>query len=205
MASHDDPYRALNAAPPPVPDNGAHFGTPSHSTPAPSYHSSHSTLDPPYPQHPYGAHQGQPPRAGASPFDSVFDDPAYPPDHRSHAAGNLPQQGLYQDTGYYGQGENPSSTRSHVTESIPLQDHSKNNDSVDHIYDASSAENGGKRSKNRGKVRLGELGMFGANKKRIPFVVYTFTVIQVAVFITEIVKNGRTLFLCRPLALRHAY
>ncbi|KAM4056131.1 rhomboid family protein [Hirsutella rhossiliensis] len=171
MASHDDPHRAFNAAPPPVPYNGAHFGTPSHSTPAPSYHSGHETSNPPYPQPPYGAPQGQPPRPGPSPFDSVFDDPAYPPDQRSYAAAS--NQGLYQDTGYYG------------------QDHaSKNNDSVDHIYDASSAENGTRRAKNKGKIRLGELGMFGANRKRIPFVVYTLTAIQVAVFIAEIVKNG---------------
>lgn len=111
----------------------------------------------------------------------------------------MPPQGRYQDTGYYGQGGNPSSAP-HVAENIPLQDHaSKNNDSVDHVYDVSSAENGRRRSKNRGKVRLGELGMFGADRKRIPFVVYTLTAIQVAVFIAEIVKNGTALAPTRPL------
>ena len=36
--------------------------------------------------------------------------------------------------------------------------------------------------------------MFGASKKKIPFVVYTFTVIQIAVFIGEIIKNGKYFF-----------
>lgn len=58
----------------------------------------------------------------------------------------------------------------------------------DHIYDAPGGRSGSKKKKKKG-VGLGELGMFGADKKRIPWVVYIFTLVQIGVFIGEIVRN----------------
>lgn len=135
---------------------------------------------------PYGApvnHQGQ---TGASPFDTVFDDHAYPTNSNSGPGGvsgsDISQQGFYhQDTSYYGS----------RTENIPLQDHtSKSPDINDHIYDAPADQSNQRRDK-RGKVRVGELGMLGANRKRIPWLVYIFSIAQAAVFIAEVVRNGK--------------
>lgn len=62
----------------------------------------------------------------------------------------------------------------------------------DHIYDAPAGASGSKRRRKKDrKVGLGELGMFGADKKRIPWVVYIFSVAQVAFFIATIVRNGK--------------
>ncbi|KAH6611126.1 rhomboid family membrane [Trichoderma cornu-damae] len=134
----------------------------------------------------YGAPVNRQPQTGASPFDTVFDDPAYPTNSNSRPGGasnsDIPQQGFYQqDTGYHGS----------RTENIPLQDHhtSKSPDVTDHIYDVPAGQSSQRRDK-RGKVQVGELGMLGANKKRIPWLVYIFSVAQVAVFIAEIVRNG---------------
>jgi hypothetical protein len=69
---------------------------------------------------------------------------------------------------------------------IPLRDRTAKDggDMADHVYDRP------RRQKSR-KVRFGELGMFGANSKRQPWVVYFFTLVQIAVFIGELVRNGR--------------
>lgn len=102
---------------------------------------------------------------------------------------DMSQQGLYQqDSGYYGAGQQPSQS-----EAIPLQDRptkdAVNPEFNDHVYDAPPGTRSGRRRRKR-KVGLGQLGMLGADKKRIPWVVYTFSVIQIAVFIAEIVENG---------------
>ena len=78
-------------------------------------------------------------------------------------------------------------------DNIPLQDRA-GKDAVDpalndHVYDAPGETRQTRRKKAK-KVPLGALGMFGADKKRIPWVVYIFTVVQIAVFVGEIVKNG---------------
>ncbi|PHH88329.1 hypothetical protein CDD83_7683 [Cordyceps sp. RAO-2017] len=191
MASHEHPH-ALND-PPPATYHGAHFAPSPQPTPAPSYHSAHQIPPPSHTPRLFGAPHDSPPRSTASPFDTVFDDPAYPHHQRAYAPGPpaaMPQQGLYQDTGYHGPGAAPAPSP-HVTEDIPLREQpNKNSDLNDHVYDTLVSENERQRSRNRGKVRLGELGMFGANSKRIPWVVYLFTVVQVAVFIAEIIKNG---------------
>ncbi|KFG78271.1 DHHC zinc finger membrane protein [Metarhizium anisopliae] len=125
-------------------------------------------------------------QTGQSPFASVFDD--------NYAAGStstLPHghQGQYPDTAYYGQAG--AAVGPHAQGDIPLQDRAgKNDDMNDHIYDAPDAGMAGEGRKRRKHVRVGELGMLGSDKKRIPWVCYVFTVVQVAVFIGEIVKNG---------------
>jgi hypothetical protein len=47
-----------------------------------------------------------------------------------------------------------------------------------------------RRRKKPQKIAFGQLGMFGADRKRIPWVTYIFTVAQIAVFIAEIARNG---------------
>ena len=201
MASNDYYYggsqrpHAAGNAPSPAPYHNAPFApTPQSSTPAPSYHSGYPTPHASQSPAPYGAPLGQPPRTGASPFETVFDDHAYPMNQRPYAAGSAgsaSQPGLYQDTSYYGNAGAPSSSRPHVAEDIPLQDQAvKNTDFNDHIYDAPDAAQAGREHSKKGKVRLGELGMIGANRKRIPWVVYILTIAQIGVFIGEIVKNG---------------
>lgn len=169
------------------------------ATPAPSYHAGQPGYD--YnaqhaqnqPGYDYNAQHAQNHPGRPSPFDTVFDDNAYPSGsrHGSVPGGSTPQPGLYQDTGYYGQaGASPMSSRPNIAEDIPLQDRpTKGSEPNDHIYDASAAPGQSSR-KGRGKVRVGELGMLGSDKKRIPFVVYFFSLVQAAVFIAEIAKNG---------------
>lgn len=115
--------------------------------------------------------------ASSSPFDTVFDDNAYPASTHSSM-----QRLSQQDTGYRG----PSTAS---PDDIPLQSRQrlspKDAEMQDHVYDAPQP----KRSQ-RGGVRFGELGMLGSGRKKIPFVVYFFTLVQVAVFVGEIVKNG---------------
>lgn len=97
-----------------------------------------------------------------------------------------------QDTGYYG--------ASHSNDNIPLQDRPsamvgtigapKPDASNDHVYDAEPGYNQQATQKRR-RVQWGQLGMWSSNKKRIPFMVYLFTAIQVGVFIGELVKNSQ--------------
>jgi hypothetical protein len=107
-----------------------------------------------------------------------------------------------QDTSYYGQGRGSPEERRYAPDDIPLQDHpgAKTHaahgvapDAGDHVYDRTEG-GGASRSKKKGHVRLGQLGMFGSDRKRIPWVVYLFSVIQIAVFIGEIVRNGKCRF-----------
>ncbi|KAL2160568.1 hypothetical protein VTH06DRAFT_1256 [Thermothelomyces fergusii] len=121
----------------------------------------------------------RPPQGGSpSPFDTVFDDHVYPASAHS-SMDRLNQQ----DTGYYSH-----SPVSH--DDIPLQSRQhlppKDVEIQDHVYDAPQP----KKSR-RGRVGFGELGMLGSGRKKIPFVVYFFTLIQVGVFIGEIVKNAK--------------
>ncbi|KAH6987471.1 hypothetical protein BKA56DRAFT_669122 [Ilyonectria sp. MPI-CAGE-AT-0026] len=208
MASHDyyhgqqqAPYTSTQSPSPYHQSNN----TPSpSSTPAPPYQATYSA--PSYP--PQGLHDtaqispvNQQPgngRPDQSPFDSVFDDNAYPmnnqrpsPPVHSHSGDLSQQQGYYhQDTSYYGGAGHDRPL--HSQEDIPLQDRPiKDTEMNDHIYDAPGGRSGrSKKDKMKGKFGLGELGMMGADKKRIPWVVYIFTLAQVGVFIGEIARNA---------------
>ncbi|KYK58682.1 rhomboid family membrane protein [Drechmeria coniospora] len=192
MASHEyysgggQPHRPGDL---PAPYPTAQAPPSSHPTPAPSYHSMQDSH--------YGGPPRPPPKESGSPFVSVFDDHAYPANARPYdadSAKSTSQPGLYQANEYYGPpGGAPSSSaaRPHGPEDIPLQDQAGKPASIDdHIYDAPHGRRRKSRSKGRGKVLLGELGMFGSGKKRIPWVVYTLTLVQAAVFIGEIIKNA---------------
>lgn len=187
------------------------------STPAPPY-SSASTYAAP-------SSNSQPHRADTvSPFDTVFDDPAYPTDstqngfrHNAYNNNNMPRQqaGPYGnlDTAYYGQQQqqqqpqpynsspSPASAvpaQAHFADDIPLQNQGQNPnlphdqppakdvEMNDHVYEAPGSSG---RKKSR-RVGFGQLGMLGADKKRIAWVVYILTIAQVGVFIGQIVRNG---------------
>lgn len=102
----------------------------------------------------------------------------------------------HQDTGYHGHSPvSPDDMYNRPTDDIPLQDHaqrlpSKDAEMQDHVYEASQS-----RKPRKARVRFGELGMMGSGRKKIPFVVYFFTLVQIGVFIGEIVKN------CKPPCL----
>ncbi len=139
------------------------------------------------------------PVPGASPFDTVFDDHVYP----AKATPSSSQHQLsQQDTGYHSlpRVSSEDMAYNHPTDDIPLQDQNRagapkdHADMKDHVYDAPQ-----RRRTKKGGVRFGELGMFGANNsKKIPFVVYLFTLAQVVVFIVEIVRNGKHPLRPRP-------
>lgn len=185
MASNDYYYGGQR---PPVSDSQSpshgpyynpQFAASPQATPAPSYQSGYQA---PGSSHPHGGRS----QTGPSPFDTVFDDNAYPMNSQnptpSASHGDVSQHpSPYSETSYLGAG----AARPYA-DSIPLQDRSKDPEMNDHIHDA---HENSKKSKSR-KVRVGELGMLGANKKRIPWVVYVFTVVQIAVFIGELVRNG---------------
>lgn len=187
MASNDY-YYDNNQRPPP-----SYHSTPDpyHSQPTHTpYHSDYSPSPAGTPT-PYGAGQGglhakNPQQTGQSPFASVFDD-----NYATGSTSSLNHQGQYPDTAYYGQGGPGAGAGPHAQGDIPLQDRTgKTGDMNDHIYDAPDAGIADQSRKKKKKVRVGELGMLGADKKRIPWVCYVFTFVQCAVFIGEIIKNG---------------
>jgi hypothetical protein len=103
---------------------------------------------------------------------------------------------LGQESTYIGQGgggkPQPGSLSSY-RDDIPLRDQPNhvNDTETDHVYDAGNPQLGSKLDNGRNSSIQRRLG-FGFFKKdvRIPWVVYIFTTIQVAVFIAEIIKNG---------------
>lgn len=181
MASHDyynkplpRPQASSSPSPTPYYDRYNQDSSSTYSVPPP--YSSRQHLGADWPP------QGVP---NTSPFESVFDDHVYPINSQSPAAS---QQHLNaQDTSYYGLSRTPSDEmRNNQSGDIPLQDRqTKDAEQPDHVYEAPR-----RRGSRKKGVRFGELGMFGANTKRIPWVVYVFTVVQIGVFIGEIVKNG---------------
>ncbi|KAK0635519.1 rhomboid family-domain-containing protein [Bombardia bombarda] len=180
--------------PTPSPQPSSYYGAPSSSS------SSYGGSRPQQQQQPQ---QQQPYHQGPSPFETVFDDHVYPAStHQTPASSQhrLSQQDTT-TTGYHSLSRVPSEDMAynHPTDDIPLRDQNRRNSAKDtemqdHVYDApvssSSQPPGAGRERKKGRIGFGELGMLGANTKRIPFVVYFFTLVQVAVFIGEIVKNG---------------
>jgi hypothetical protein len=156
----------------PQPQHFQSYGQQSDSTPAPPY----SSL-PPHAQAP----------SPVSPFEAPFDDHVYPMRPQDS------QQSFGEDSTYYGQGGRgrlPQSSTNSFRDDIPLRDHvPKQNIETDHVYDARESGmpagiGSGGESPKRG------FGYFKTPKGKIPWVVYGFTIIQVAVFIAEIVRNG---------------
>ncbi|KAI0005689.1 rhomboid-domain-containing protein [Xylariaceae sp. FL0662B] len=135
-----------------------------------------------------------------SPFETVFDDHVYPT--RTPDSMSTNHQTFAQDTRYHGSGAGDVSPVG--GDDIPLQQHnndsnniSNNNkpgyftDTTDHVYDASDQHSRDRGTPKRSRLRFGELGMLGSDKRRIPVVVYLFSIIQIAVFIGEMVKAAQ--------------
>ncbi|KAH8805739.1 rhomboid family membrane protein-like protein [Xylogone sp. PMI_703] len=129
------------------------------------------------------ATQGIPPRT--SPFEAPFDDHVYP----LGAQGS--QSSFGQDSRYYGQGGGgrPQDSMGSMNDAIPLRDQvpPKDNNTTDHVYDAGDAPS---YLQNTRRNRISGFGGVLKKRGRIPWVVYIFTIVQVAVFIAEIVKNA---------------
>ncbi|TVY65689.1 putative rhomboid protein [Lachnellula suecica] len=136
-----------------------------------------------------------------SPFEAPFDDHVYP---MGGAAQRYDSQStLGADTRYYGQGVRQNSDNS-FRDDIPLRDHPATpakDASTDHVYDAGdprapapmntqfSNDPYPQPEEGRSNRRSG-MG-FLKSQGKIPFVVYFFTLVQVVVFIVEIVKNAQ--------------
>ena len=182
----------------------------SNATPAPSYRTGLTSSTPSYPQDSYSQGPYQPPAShqashqggnvGPSPFATAFDDNVYPVSSQEEIS-RTNSETAYQrhqaaDTMYYGHDRPSSDGRQQQpsAEDIPLQDRNakvgRPLEMDDHIYDDPQ---GGRRRKKKKphKVGLGELGMLGSDRKRIPWVVYVFSLVQIAVFIAEVARNGK--------------
>lgn len=121
-----------------------------------------------------------------SPFEAPFDDHVYP-------LGGQPSQSSFgQDSRYYNQGGGgrPQDSFGSVPDAIPLRDQgpAKENNTTDHVYDAAEAPPYLQNRRPNRDSRF--VKVLGGKNGRIPWVVYTFTIIQIAVFIAEIAKNG---------------
>ncbi|KAI2463935.1 rhomboid-domain-containing protein [Annulohypoxylon bovei var. microspora] len=147
-------------------------------------------------------HQDRPNANTVSPFESVFDDHVYPTNSPSHQTPdsslnnlNNSQQAFAYDTRYHG--ATPGDVSPVGTDDIPLRNQSNKSpagyaaDSTDHVYDTTDQEGGQRGTPKRNLLRFGELGMLGSEKRRIPIVVYLFSLIQIAVFIAELVKAAQ--------------
>lgn len=130
----------------------------------------------------------------SSPFETSFDDHVYPaphlPLHSQHSFGQDSGYSAY--SGQAGRGEPQESTTS-FGDNIPLQPQqaNRNKDKItDHVYDAREAGMPDGLNEDKRKRRRG-MGIFQRSKKRMAWVTYLLTTIQLTVFIVEIVKNGK--------------
>lgn len=129
------------------------------------------------------------PQQTKSPFTAPFDDHVYPaPASPYRSPSNDPSinPSLGENTAYYGQGGGgrPQDSQQ-FSDNIPLRDHNKTMASNDHVYDI---ENSNPKRKGigfgSGRFRFG-------NGQKTAWVVWLFTIIQVAVFIAELVKSAQ--------------
>lgn len=161
---------------------------PTYNSAAPSYHSNAPTPRPTQP-------------SPVSPFEAPFDDHVYPiggPQRQDNFRHNDSHSTLGQDTAYYGQGGGgrPQDSTGSFRDDIPLQNQPHQKPyagETDHVYDAgeSGIPPGVGNGKAKRRSALGTMFQGKGSKKRIPWVVYCLTIIQSAVFIAEIVKNGK--------------
>ncbi|KAI9745474.1 MAG: hypothetical protein M1818_001008 [Claussenomyces sp. TS43310] len=130
----------------------------------------------------------QPYAPGVSPFEAPFDDHVYPA--RPPARPEDSQLSLGSTTYAQGGGGRPQDSTSDFRDDIPLRNtKSKHgNLSTDHVYDV--AESGLPPGRDDAPKPRRAFGFFKSSG-RIPWVVYGLTIIQVAVFIAELVKSAQ--------------
>jgi hypothetical protein len=132
---------------------------------------------------------------------------------------NNSQHSFAHDTRYHGSGPGDVSP---MGDDIPLREHQEGAnkmgasgftamDSTDHVYDTPPENGLGQQDRSaaaKGRLRFGELGFSGgsgtgAQKRRIPIFVYLFSLIQIGVFIGELVKacecSTLTNWITRPM------
>lgn len=123
-----------------------------------------------------------------SPVMSPSDDPSYQP------GGRRSDQSLGSNREYYrAGGENPFQDPIHYSDDIPLQQNPSNGNAASFSpYNSQHDPNGGNSLQGRehrpGRTPKKKGGFFS---KRTPWAVYLFTAVQIAVFIAELVKNGK--------------
>lgn len=173
------------------------------ATPAPS------TYPPSYTTNAPQAQADRP--LGVSPFQTPFDDHIYPASSHSANDAMSSQHSFAQDTRYHSPAPGNVSP---IGDDIPLRQHSDGAnkmgtpgyamDSTDHVYDAPDSVRGTQDRSGGGKggISFGELGMLGSGKRRIPIFVYLFSIIQIAVFIGELVKMGKSSSQLAPICNR---
>lgn len=210
MASNDY-YNSYNQQPPhphpqqPEPYHSG-YSSPSSQTPQP-YSNAYNPQQPPIPtpppyrsEAPSLAPTRTPSRltdiSPVSPYEGQpFQDHVYP---GSDPGRHQSQNSLGQDSQYYGPvggGRAQDSTNS-FRDDIPLRDQTPGKAGNDHVYDAPPNDHVYDAEPGR-KQQSGPMG-FLKNPKRIAWVTYTFTLVQVCVFIAEIVKNGIYIFFHFP-------
>lgn len=154
---------------------------------------------PPLPS-PYSAYSTNPQQYSASSISSPFDDPSYRPHGRQS------QQDVPGDHGYYGAGGGGHGYDSNpYSDDIPLRPQKRKSSSD--LLNPESREPDmmrpqmGQRQKSRTGAtrRKKKKGLWSG---RIPFAVYTFSIIQVVVFIAELIKAGKPYLSDRDLLRR---
>lgn len=201
MAANDyygsHPANDAYSRPTPAPYSSA-YDNAYDNTYEPSLASTPSTKPPTYVSHqptPAPSHTHQPPPPTQSPFDTDFDDHVYP--MNSNQGGQ--NAAFAQDTRY--QGSNSGNVSPMTGDDIPLRDNNKPGPDGspsgvgddDQVYDVERRpkrrpQNQRGFSKRGRGLYFGEMGMIGANNKSIPVMTYLFSIIQIGVFIGELVK-----------------
>jgi hypothetical protein len=154
-------------------------------------HSSQSHSQAPYYQNnngfqPYHSNSSHIEQSPVSPYEAPFEEGSYPlGGMNSHGMDS--QTTLGQNGRYYG----PAGSRTSFRDDIPLREHpavpAKDDEPTDHVYDMpqNTTAMGERPSRRRSRN-----GFFNTPLAKVPWVVYTLTLIQFAVFIAELAKNG---------------
>lgn len=140
---------------------------------------------------PYSAYNTNPQQYSASSISSPFDDPSYKPHGRQS------QQSFAGDNAYYGGGGTGHAYEANAySDDIPLRPQKRksssdllNPEGRDPDY---ARPQMGQRQKSRAGAtrRRKKKGLWSG---RIPFAVYTFSAIQIVVFIAEMIKAGESI------------
>ena len=123
-----------------------------------------------------------------SPVSSSSDNPVYRP------VGRRSDQSLGLNHEYYGSGgETPFQNPNHYSDDIPLRHYQPNGDSAsssphDLRHDSTNVHNVQTREHRQDRTRRKKHGFFS---KKTPWAVYFFTLLQIVVFVAELVKNGK--------------
>ena len=137
---------------------------------------------------PYSVHNPNPHQYSSSSIGSPFDDPSYRP-HGRQSQQSIPGDHAYYGAGGGGNGYEPNS----YADDIPLRPQKRSSDLLNpEARDPETVRPPlGQRKKSRTGAtrRKKKKGLWSG---RIPFAVYTFSTIQVIVFIAEFIRAGKS-------------